>query len=59
MTWRQKALAVQHYNAVIPKPTNEELAEWCRIQFKFDQQFDSPGLVEARYESKTLEVATD
>ena len=37
MTWKQKALAVQYYDKMIPKPTYEELAQWCKAKFKLPQ----------------------
>ena len=37
MTWKQKALAVQHYEQMVPKPTHDQLGEWCKQTFKLDQ----------------------
>ena len=37
MTWKQKALAMQYYDERIPKPTYEELAQWCKAKFKLPQ----------------------
>jgi len=37
MTWKQKALAVQYYDETIPKPTYEQLAQWCKAKFKLHQ----------------------
>ena len=37
ITWKQKALAVQHYEQMVPKPTHDQLGEWCKKTFKLDQ----------------------
>ena len=30
LSWKQRALTVHHFNTTIPRPTLEELAEWCK-----------------------------
>jgi hypothetical protein len=37
MEWKQKALAIKHYESIVPKMTHRELAEWCKTALKFDQ----------------------
>jgi len=37
MEWKQKAIAIKHYESRVPKMTHRELADWCKTTFKFDQ----------------------
>ena len=37
MEWKQKALAIKHFEAQVPKMKFRELAEWCKTTFKLDQ----------------------
>ena len=37
MEWKQKALAIEHYESRVPKMTHREFANWCKTTFKFDQ----------------------
>lgn len=37
-SWKQRALTVHHYNTTVPRPTLEELAEWCKQEFTLSRR---------------------
>ena len=37
-SWKQPALTVHHYNTTVPRPTLEELAEWCKQEFTLSRR---------------------
>lgn len=46
-SWKQRALTVHHYNTTVPRPTLEELAEWCKQEFTLLCQDDHTLLLSA------------
>ena len=35
--WKQKALALKHFDQTVPKMKLLELADWCKTTFKYDR----------------------